>query len=212
MLNDPRLSLESSSSFDDETDKSLLLVDDDASSRQRLAKGLERRGFEVTAVESLRDGIAHAHHSAPRYAVIELRLGDGNGLEIVTQLLKWRADARIIMLTAYGNIATAVAAIKAGAVDYLPKPVDAEAVALALLATDSGHPLPPPPENPMSAERVKWEHIQRIYEQYGRNVSETARRLHMHRRTLQRILNKHAPRDNQSIIPVMEMVREEMRG
>jgi two-component system response regulator RegA len=194
-----------SSVFDEETDKSLLLVDDDASSRQRLAKALERQGFEVKAVDSLREGIEHARYAAPRYAVIELRLGDGNGLEIVTQLLKWRSDARIIMLTAYGNIATAVAAIKAGAVDYLPKPVDPDAVAKALLAGGE-HMLPLPPENPMSAERVKWEHIQRIYEQYGRNVSETARRLHMHRRTLQRILNKHAPKDNQSV--VTEVVQE----
>jgi len=96
------------------------------------------------------------------------------------------------MLTGYGNIATAVVAIKAGAVDFLAKPVDADQLTAALIETE--RPLPPPPEDPMSADRVRWEHIQRVFEQCNRNVSETARRLKMHRRTLQRILNKHAPR------------------
>src|SRR3569623_3087098 len=102
-----------------------------------------------------------------------------------------RPDARVIMLTGYGNIASAVAAVMAGAVDYLPKPADADDVVRALLARDDG---PAPPENPLSADRVRWEHIQRVYELCGHNVSETARRLNMHRRTLQRILAKRAPR------------------
>ncbi|HUY67672.1 MAG TPA: ActR/PrrA/RegA family redox response regulator transcription factor [Alphaproteobacteria bacterium] len=208
MLNELRTSIDCLTTFDDESDKGLLLIDDDASSRQRLAKSLERKGFVVTAVESLRDGIAQACAMGPKFVVAELRLGDGNGLDIVTQILKGRSDARIVMLTAYGNIATAVAAIKAGAVDYLPKPADADAVARALLADGEGWPAPP--ENPMSADRVKWEHIQRVFYQYDCNVSETARRLGMHRRTLQRILSKHAPRDNQSILPNAEVIERHL--
>jgi two-component system response regulator RegA len=171
---------------------SLLIVDDDAPFRTRLARAMERRGFDVVAVESVALGVEVAHESAPAFAVIDLRLGDGSGLDIVAALRDARPDARIVMLTGYGNIATAVAAVKAGAVDYLPKPADADAVEAALLA--NGNTLPPPPESPMSADRVRWEHIQRVFEQCDRNVSETARRLKMHRRTLQRILNKHAPR------------------
>ena len=103
-----------------------------------------------------------------------------------------REDCRVVILTGYGNIATAVAAVKAGALDYLPKPADANDIEKALLAPPGERP--PPPENPMSADRVRWEHIQRVYELCGHNVSETARRLGMHRRTLQRILAKRAPR------------------
>ena len=130
--------------------------------------------------------------TTPAFAVIDLRLEDGSGLEVVNALRAQRPDARIVMLTGYGNFATAVAAVKAGAVDYLPKPADADMVEAALMAT--GRDLPPPPEQPMSAERVRWEHIQRVFEQCDRNVSETAHRLNMHRRTLQRILSKRAPR------------------
>ncbi|HAT36037.1 MAG TPA: two-component system response regulator, partial [Rhodospirillaceae bacterium] len=142
---------------------------------------------------SVTEGIDMASHRPPAYAIVDLRLEDGNGLEIVKALREVRTDVRIVILTGYGNIATAVEAVKAGAVDYLPKPADADAIAAALLETE--RPLPPPPEDPMSADRVRWEHIQRVYEQCNRNVSETARRLKMHRRTLQRILNKHAPRN-----------------
>ena len=177
--------------FSGDAAHSLLIVDDDAPFRNRLARAMEKRGFDVVAVDSVAMGIEVAQDSAPRYAVVDLRLGDGSGLDVVTALRNAREDARIVMLTGYGNIATAVAAVKAGAVDYLPKPADADAVEAALLADG---PLPPPPENPMSADRVRWEHIQRVFEQCDRNVSETARRLKMHRRTLQRILNKHAPR------------------
>jgi two-component system response regulator RegA len=153
---------------------------------------MERRGFIVRTADSVAAGIAAATEQPPVFAVVDLRLGDGSGLDVVKTLRKSRPNARIVMLTGYGNIATAVAAVKAGAVDYLPKPVDADAVERALLATESA--LPPPPEDPMSADRVRWEHIQRVFEQCDRNVSETARRLKMHRRTLQRILGKHAPR------------------
>ena len=123
--------------------------------------------------------------------MVDLRLEDGNGLDVVEALHKKRPDARAVVLTGYGNIATAVTAVKLGAVDYLSKPADADDVINALLAT--GEAPPAPPENPMSADRVRWEHIQRVYELCDRNVSETARRLNMHRRTLQRILAKRAP-------------------
>ncbi len=172
--------------------KDLLIVDDDEAFRNRLARAMEKRGFSVTTVASVAEGRATARQDKPNYAVLDLKLDDGSGLEIVEDLRNSVPAARIIVLTGYGNIATAVAAVKAGAVDYLPKPADADTVAAALLESENA--LPPPPENPMSADRVKWEHIQRVFEQCGRNVSETARRLRMHRRTLQRIQNKHAPR------------------
>lgn len=173
-------------------DKSLLIVDDDAPLRNRLARAMEDRGFSTTTAASVAEGIGVSKINPPAYAVVDLRLNDGNGLEVVEALREARTDMRIVMLTGYGNIATAVAAVKAGAVDYLAKPADADQIAAALLETERA--LPPPPEDPMSADRVRWEHIQRVYEQCDRNVSETARRLKMHRRTLQRILAKYAPR------------------
>lgn len=172
---------------------SLLIVDDDRPFRERLAKAMERRGFKVAAAEGVTEGIEMARATPPAYAVLDLRLLDGSGLDIVPILHELRPQARIVILTGYGNIATAVAAVKAGAVDYLAKPADADQIEAALLAR--GGDLPPPPDNPMSADRVRWEHIQRVYEQCDRNVSETARRLNMHRRTLQRILAKRAPRE-----------------
>lgn len=171
----------------------LLLVDDDERLLKRLGRSLERRGFEVALATSVADGAATAARLHPEYAVVDLRLGDGNGLEVVQAIREVTPDCRIVVLTGYGNIATAVAAVKAGAVDYLSKPADADHIVNTLL-TEEGE-LPPPPEQPMSADRVRWEHIQRVYEQCDRNVSETARRLRMHRRTLQRILAKYAPRD-----------------
>ncbi|NNE83453.1 MAG: ActR/PrrA/RegA family redox response regulator transcription factor [Alphaproteobacteria bacterium] len=174
-------------------DMSLLIVDDEQNLRNQLVKAMERRGFIVAAAESVAEGKRLALANRPKYAVVDLRLGDGSGLEVVEVLREARGDVRVIVLTGYGNIATAVAAVKAGAVDYLPKPADADQVAAALLSDEQA--LPPPPERPMSADRVRWEHIQRVYEQCNRNVSETARRLNMHRRTLQRILAKHAPRE-----------------
>ena len=172
--------------------RSLLIVDDDAPLRNRLARAMEQRGFTVVSAASVAEGLEALGTAPPAYAVVDLRLEDGNGLEVVEALRAARDDVRIVMLTGYGNIATAVVAIKAGAVDFLAKPVDADQLTGALIETE--RPLPPPPEDPMSADRVRWEHIQRVFEQCNRNVSETARRLKMHRRTLQRILNKHAPR------------------
>jgi len=173
-------------------DKSLLIVDDDEAFLRRLAKAMEKRGFEVEMAESVAAGQAIATARPPAYAVVDLRLEDGNGLDVVETLRARRPESRIVVLTGYGAIATAVAAVKIGATDYLSKPADARDVTNALLAQKDE--LPPPPENPMSADRVRWEHIQRVYELCDRNVSETARRLSMHRRTLQRILAKRSPR------------------
>jgi two-component system response regulator RegA len=173
-------------------DRTLLIVEDDKSFLQRLARAMEGRGFTVTTAESVADGLTQVEKSAPAFAVVDMRLGDGSGLDVISALKQRRPDARGIVLTGYGNIATAVTAVKLGAVDYMSKPADADDVAAALLALD-GHKAEPP-ANPMSADRVRWEHIQRIYELCGRNVSETARRLNMHRRTLQRILAKRAPK------------------
>jgi two-component system response regulator RegA len=175
-----------------QADRTVLIVEDDKLFLQRLARAMESRGFTVRTAESVTDGLHQLESTAPAYAVVDMRLGDGNGLDVISALKKRRPDARGIVLTGYGNIATAVTAVKLGAVDYLSKPADADEVAAALLATEERKAAPP--ENPMSADRVRWEHIQRVYELCDRNVSETARRLNMHRRTLQRILAKRAPK------------------
>ena len=173
-------------------DKSLLLVDDDEPFLRRLARAMEKRGFEPEMAGSVAAGKAIATARPPAYAVCDLRLEDGNGLDVVETIRDKRPDSKIVVLTGYGAISSAVAAVKIGAIDYLSKPADANDITNALLAT--GDTRPPPPENPMSADRVRWEHIQRVYELCDRNVSETARRLNMHRRTLQRILAKRSPR------------------
>ena len=173
-------------------DRTLLLVDDDEPFVKRLAKAMEKRGFVTETAESVAAGRAIAMARPPAYAVVDLRLEDGNGLDVVEILRERRPDCRIVVLTGYGAIATAVAAVKIGATDYLSKPADANDVTAALL--QKGETMPLPPENPMSADRVRWEHIQRVYEMCERNVSETARRLSMHRRTLQRILAKRSPK------------------
>lgn len=173
-------------------DPSLLLVDDDDAFLKRLGRAMERRGFAVEMAGSVQAAQVAIAQRPPAYAVVDLRLGDGNGLDVVERLRERRADARVIVLTGYGAIASAVAAVKIGAIDYLSKPADAAEVTRALLAHEGE--LPDPPENPMSADRVRWEHIQRVYEMCDRNVSETARRLGMHRRTLQRILAKRSPK------------------
>lgn len=173
-------------------DRTLLVVDDDQPFRQRLSRAMEHRGFDVESAESIATALELAQNRPPAYAVVDMRLEDGNGLDLVPRLRELRGDMRVVVLTGYGNIASAVAAVKTGAVDYLAKPAEADAVAAALLRERDDSP--ELPENPMSADRVRWEHIQRVYEQCGRNVSETARRLNMHRRTLQRILAKRAPR------------------
>ena len=173
-------------------DKSLLLVDDDEPFLRRMAKAMEKRGFEIETAGAVAAGRAIATARPPAFAVVDLRLEDGNGLDVVEVLREKRPDCRVVVLTGYGAIATAVAAVKIGATDYLSKPADATDICDALLTRPDD--LPPPPENPMSADRVRWEHIQRVYELCDRNVSETARRLNMHRRTLQRILATRSPR------------------
>ena len=174
-------------------DKSLLILDDDDPLRGRLARAMEKKGFMVKEAKTVSEGLQIVKNSSPpSFALIDLRLEDGSGLDVVKELSKNKKDCRIVMLTGYGNLPTAVAAVKAGAIDYMAKPVDADDVEAALLAAPESKAKPP--ENPMSADRVKWEHIHRVFELCNRNVSETARRLKMHRRTLQRILSKRSPR------------------
>ena len=176
----------------DFADKSLLIVDDDNPLRDRLARAMGKKGFHVAQAESMERGINQAKNSPPAFAVVDLRLGDGSGLKVVEEIKKYKKDSRVVMLTGYGNIPTAVEAVKAGAIDYIPKPADADDVENALLASPKSKAIPP--KDPMSADRVKWEHINRIFELCNRNVSETARKLKMHRRTLQRILSKRSPK------------------
>jgi two-component system, response regulator RegA len=173
-------------------DRSLLIVDDDKPFLLRLARAMEARGYAVTQADSVVSGMAAVAAMPPAYAVIDMRLVDGNGLNVISELKRVRPDARGIVLTGYGNIATAVTAVKMGAFDYLAKPADADEIDAALRSIPGARP--EVPDNPMSADRVRWEHIQRVYELCERNVSETARRLSMHRRTLQRILAKRAPK------------------
>ena len=184
--------INTSQKISDLEDKSLLIVDDDNPFRDRLARAMEKKGFSVSQAEGVKKGIDLIKLKKPAFAVVDLRLGDGNGLEIVKELQVSNPNCKVIMLTGYGNIPTAVAAIKQGAIDYLAKPADADDVEKALLADPNKKAQPP--ENPMSADRIKWEHIHRVFELCNRNVSETARRLKMHRRTLQRILSKRSPR------------------
>lgn len=172
--------------------KSILIVDDDVPFAARLLRAMEQRGFSGSIAHSLAEGMTAIDSDPPEFAVIDLRLGDGNGLDLVRHLKEKRAESRAVILTGYGNIASAVSAVKLGAFDYIAKPADADEICSALLSVQGS--AINPPENPMSADRVRWEHIQRVYELCGRNVSETARRLSMHRRTLQRILAKKAPR------------------
>ena len=181
-----------SQKISDFEDKSLLILDDDDPFRNRLARAMEKKGFSVKEAKTVLEGLKIAQNTPPNFAVIDLRLEDGNGLDVVKAIHKSKKESRIVMLTGYGNLPTAVAAVKAGAIDYLAKPVDADDVEAALLASPESKAKPP--ENPMSADRVKWEHIHRVFELCNRNVSETARRLKMHRRTLQRILSKRSPR------------------
>ncbi len=180
------------SEYDIPEDNSIMVLDDDGPFRNRLGRALEQRGFKVTAIETVKEALIKAKTEPPAFAVLDMRLEDGNGLTVVDALHQSRPDCKMVMLTGYGNLATAVHAVKSGAIDYLAKPADADDVCKALLAQNGEKPQPP--ENPMSADRVRWEHIQRVYELCGKNVSETARRLNMHRRTLQRILAKRAPR------------------
>ena len=177
---------------DPHPDKTLLIVDDDRPFGERLARAMATRGFDAQTVSSVAEGMASIGERPPAFAVIDLRLADGSGLDVMRALKSRRPDSRAIILTGYGAIATAVTAVKLGAFDYIAKPVNADEIVAAL--TTGRIDRSESAEHPMSADRVRWEHIQRIYESCERNVSETARQLNMHRRTLQRILAKRAPR------------------
>jgi two-component system, response regulator RegA len=170
----------------------LLLVEDDAQLRQCLADAMAARGFSVITAGSVAESLNQIESNAPAFAVVDLKLPDGCGLAVVEALKRRRSNARIVVLTGYGNIATAVSAAKIGAVDYLTKPATAEEIASVLLTPEGGKSKPP--QRPMTADRVRWEHIQNFYQLYGCNLSEAARRLTMHRRTLQRVLAKGTPR------------------
>ncbi len=173
--------------------KKLIIIDDDTPFRERLARSMEKKGFFVETSFNYKDGLTRCHNEKYDYAIVDMRLEDGSGLELIKQIKQISPKTKALLLTGYGNIATAVAAIKTGAIDYLPKPAEIDQIYDAL--TNADEVLPPPPDNPMTADRIRWEHIQRVFILCKRNVSETARRLRMHRRTLQRILNKHAPRE-----------------
>jgi two-component system response regulator RegA len=173
-------------------DRTVLLLDGDALSRHRLGRALAIRGFEPTLADTVGGAVAAIETATPAFAVIETRLADGSGLAVLKALKAAGADTRVVVLTEQSSIASAVAAMKAGADDYLAKPADAEVVACALLGEPPVKTLSQA-YRPMSVARIRWEHIQMVYELCGHNVSETARRLKMHRRTLQRILQKRAP-------------------
>ena len=173
--------------------KKLLIVDDDTPFRERLSRSMEKKGFLVETFSNYNESLNRCFEEVFDYAIFDMRLEDGSGLELIKKIKQISPDTKSLLLTGYGNIATAVAAIKTGAIDYLPKPAEIDQIYDAL--TNYDEVLPPPPENPMTADRIRWEHIQRVFILCKRNVSETARRLRMHRRTLQRILNKHAPRE-----------------
>ena len=173
--------------------KELIIIDDDFPFRERLSRSMKKKGFNVETLSSSSETIERIKNKKFDFAIVDMRLNDGSGLELIKTIKELNPNTKSLLLTGYGNIATAVAAIKSGAIDYLPKPAEIEQIYDAL--TSSTQTLPPPPENPMTADRIRWEHIQRVFIQCKRNVSETARRLRMHRRTLQRILNKHAPKE-----------------
>jgi len=172
--------------------KKLLIVDDDQVWLNQLSRAMTRRGLLVFEAQSVEEALNILTREKFDYGVIDLRLDDGDGLEIISELRKLNPNSKSIILTGFGNIANAVSAIKLGAVDYLAKPANIEDIISSLFVEKDEKV--PPPEQPMSANRIRWEHIQRVYELCDKNVSETARRLKMHRRTLQRILSKRAPK------------------
>lgn len=176
----------------DTSAKRLLLVDSEAHTRARLKRILAAEDFSVTGVDGIRNAMAAIREVEFAYAVIELRLGDGNGLALIKHLRRLQNSPRIVVVTGFDSFATVILALRAGAADYLPKPIDEGALLDALL--DRMPMLPPVPDTPLGVTRVCWEHVQRVFEQCDRNVTETARRLGMHRRSLQRMLSKRAPR------------------
>ena len=170
-------------------DKNMLIVEDDDALRARMAVAMEKRGFDVRTASSVAGGLAAISQSVPGFAVIDLRLLDGSGLDVVKALEGADPDARAVILTGYGDIPTAVAAARIGAVDYLSKPATADEIVDVLL-TPANQP-PPAPENPLPPEDARLEHIEAVFQEAGENVSLAARLLSMHRRPLQRILKRH---------------------
>ncbi len=177
----------------------LLIIDDDATFGRVLARALGSRGFEVITAVNADEARALTRRHQPRYCVLDLKLGEENGLRLIPDLQRLVPDMRILLLTGYASIATAVEAIKRGAHDYLAKPVDADAVVRALVDGDGPHAdddeVLDAPEAPLALRRLEWEHIHRVLTECDGNISETARRLGMHRRTLQRKLSKHPVRE-----------------
>jgi two-component system response regulator RegA len=178
----------------------LLIVDDDIVFANRMSIALSERGFQVRKANTRHEALAAIEDSPPDFATIDLRLGDGSGLDVLAALHSVRPEARAIILSGYGNLPCTVAAIRFGAFDCLAKPADADDVAQALLAAPGS--LPPPPANALSPTDASWLHIERVFKDCGGNVSETSRRLNMHRRTLQRILARRAV--DQAAAPLME--------
>jgi len=179
----------------------LLLVDDDAVFVRVLGRALRSRGFEVASADNAEGALAAARQEHPDFVVLDLKLGADNGLTLIPELLAVAPDTRILLLTGYASIATAVEAIKRGAHDYLAKPVDADAVVRALREGGAARAVEPP-ANPQEAlppplKRLEWEHIQRVLADCDGNISEAARRLGMHRRSLQRKLGKHPVREHE---------------
>lgn len=171
----------------------LLLVDDDPTFTRVMARAMDRRGLRVSVAGSAEEGLAIAEQDTPDYAVLDLKMGGDSGLVLLPKLLELDAEMRVVILTGYSSIATAVEAIKRGACNYLCKPADADDVLTALLSEHANLETLVP-ENPMSVDRLQWEHIQRVLSEHEGNISATARALGMHRRTLQRKLQKRPVR------------------
>ncbi|MFZ2852905.1 MAG: response regulator transcription factor [Rhodocyclaceae bacterium] len=179
-----------------EDDRStLLLVDDDDTFRNVLGRALERRGYAVTGAASVDAALAKALASPPEYAVVDLKMPGNSGLVLIEKLIELDPNTRIVMLTGYASIATAIEAIKLGAIHYLAKPCDADEVVAALNKRAEGDSTLPVADAPLSINRLEWEHIQRVLAEHQGNISSTARALKMHRRTLQRKLSKHPSKE-----------------
>jgi two-component system response regulator RegA len=183
----------SETALDGEEHPHLLLVDDDPTFTRVMARAMSRRGLRVSTAGSAEEGFALAEQDVPDYAVVDLKMAGDSGLVLLPRLLELDPEMRVLILTGYSSIATAVEAIKRGACNYLCKPADADDV-LAGLLSEHADLDSLVPENPMSVDRLQWEHIQRVLAEHEGNISATARALGMHRRTLQRKLQKRPVR------------------
>jgi len=179
----------------DDERSTLLLVDDDDAFRRVLARALDRRGYAVSVAATVAAAIVKAQAQSPEYAVVDLKMPGQSGLVLIEKLMELDPNTRIVMLTGYASIATAIEAIKLGAIHYLAKPCDADEIVAALNKSGGGDSAIPVTGSPLSIDRLEWEHIQRVLVEHQGNVSATARALKMHRRTLQRKLGKHPSRE-----------------